>query len=388
VEPIAITPVTGGSLDPADVIGRDTQIIEALRLLREGNDLVINDPRRMGKTALLDRLCNEPGLDTLAVKIDYEGVASADEFVLRTVKAIRSNQPTWKRVEGAIAAFVDDVDAKKGPISIKASFKRKPAQELLIDLIERIDDKLVGDELLVVAMDEVTIGIQNIARSESPAAANQLLQALRRVRQASTSIRWIVTGSVGFHHVIRQSESTEGVINDLTELPVGPLSSSDAAFLTTCLVTGIDRQIEPDQVKIVVDRSGAIPFIIHHVVHRLRSFEQQVTTDEVERAFEQFFGDRDASRALTHLLTRIDAYWGDDQKVVRSILDTVAIAGPVTSVDLCERVEDERLEDRDEYLRIMNGLVDDHYIVKDDGCWRWRYDVLRLVWIRRRELDS
>ena len=46
----------------------------------------------MGKTALLDRLCYLAGDGVLAVKIDYEGVNSVQEFLRRTLNGLRDHE--------------------------------------------------------------------------------------------------------------------------------------------------------------------------------------------------------------------------------------------------------------------------------------------------------
>ena len=55
----------------------------------------------------------------------------------------------------------------------------------------------------------------HIASKEGPDAANHLLQTLRSLRRQGSRLRWIVCGSVGFHHVLRQCNATEGVVNDV-----------------------------------------------------------------------------------------------------------------------------------------------------------------------------
>ncbi|MDH4146779.1 MAG: hypothetical protein OEY23_16595, partial [Acidimicrobiia bacterium] len=211
----------GSSLDPGDVIGRDDAILSAVGQMRNGSSLLLSDPRRMGKTALLDRLCNHPGVGLTAVKIDYEGVHSQEEFFRRTVSGLRAHQRIRERVEQAVGPYVE-FEGKLGPVKIKAAFAAKPANALLVDVIGSVDARIDAGELVVIAMDEVPLAVGGIVDAEGPAAARQLLEALRQLRRKNpSSIRWIVTGSIGFHHVLRRCGSTEGVINDLVNLPLG-----------------------------------------------------------------------------------------------------------------------------------------------------------------------
>jgi len=91
-------------------------------------------------------------------------------------------------------------------------------------------------------MDEVPVAIGNIARNEGANEANLLLQTLRALRRRGSRLRWIVCGSVGFHHVLRHCGATQGVLNDLVNLPLGPLEPRDATELAQRLFLGIGRK--------------------------------------------------------------------------------------------------------------------------------------------------
>ena len=80
-----LRPQPGSTIDPGNAVGRRAVTARAREELRSGSNLGVNDPRRMGKTVWLDVFCAEPGDGFAAVKIDYEGVCTAEEFLLRTV---------------------------------------------------------------------------------------------------------------------------------------------------------------------------------------------------------------------------------------------------------------------------------------------------------------
>lgn len=50
VEPL--TPVAGGVVDPADLVGRDRELSRLIQSVSDGGGYVVGD-RRMGKTSLL-----------------------------------------------------------------------------------------------------------------------------------------------------------------------------------------------------------------------------------------------------------------------------------------------------------------------------------------------
>lgn len=384
----AIRPQAGGSLDPRDIVGRDALVDELFDLLQHGVPVLVTDPRRMGKTCLLDRVVFRTRDPWTTVKIDYEGVTTVDEFLRRTIEALRTYQSLRSRVVDSVKALLDNVEVEAGHVTVAAAFRSRPASDLLETALSRIDDRLLGDELLVLALDEVPLAIENIAKAEGPGPADALLQALRRLRQRHRSrIRWIVTGSIGFHHVLRLAGTTEGAINDFESVLCGPLDQDMASVLATKLLHGIEVEFGDEAVHALVEASGGIPFLSHYLAHALRGVEGTCTATQVRAAWRGFVQDRDRSRAMTHLLTRIDDYYGNHTPLAYRVLDLTAMAdGPLAFPALVAALHAE--DQLDIVRQIVDDLVDDHYLSGPSTGLRWRYDVLREIWIVRRRLEK
>ena len=199
------------------------------------------------------------------------------------------------------------------------------------------------------------------------------MRELRR-RQGS-KLRWIVSGSVGFHHILRKCDATEGAINDLVNLPLGPLPTPEATELAERLLLGIERAPQPGTIAALVAETDGIPFLIHALAHGLADAGSgPVSRDDVVRAFENYVEARDESRAVTHLLTRLDPLYGDTTPTAEDILDAVALGGEVESSAFA-------------YARpVLLNLIDDHYLVERGRRLSWRYDALRRIWVHRRGL--
>lgn len=377
-----LRPQPGSSIDPKDAVGRARTTERALRELAHGNNLALTDPRRMGKTVWIDLFCDRPD-GIVAVKIDYEGVISSSEFLLRTVHGLRPHLGTLRRATKAIGAFFDGFEGSVGPVSVKRGVSTKTPTDLLTEAIRAVDVNL-EDQRLVIAMDEVPIAIANITKAEGPDQAHHVLQVLRNLRD-SRAINWIVCGSIGFHHVLRGCGATEGAINDLVNLPLGPLDEDDARLLAHRLLLGIGREPRPphlDDVLHAMEReSGSIPFLIHKLAHLLHQGRGPTTPAHVGEAFTAFVEDRDESRAVTHLLTRLEPLYGARAPSAHAVLDAIAVDGPMTASDL-----DAVARPRTDIREILDDLIDDHYLLTSAGSLRWRYDVLRRIWVHRKGL--
>ena len=370
-----LRPQPGSTIDPRNAVGRRAVSARARELMLSGNNLGVNDPRRMGKTVWLDLFCAQPGDGFEAVKIDFEGVQTAQEFLIRAVTGLRKHSSLPHQAVAKLKALFDNVEVGGGPVTVKTGVSTRSPTDLLDETIRSIDGHLSDKLLLVLAMDEVPIAIANIARTEGPAAAHQLLQTLRGLRRTGSRLRWIVCGSVGFHHVLRQCNATEGVINDLVNLPLGPLEHDEARELAQRLLLGIGRDGDDDAVAALVEHGGSIPFLLHALAQRLgETGSGPVSAGDVATAFGQFMDDRDGSRAVTHLLSRVDLLYGDDAAAAEALLDRVALEGSTSAIDLGAD------------NRLLDALVDDHYLLEHDGTVAWRYDVLCRIWIHRQRL--
>jgi hypothetical protein len=153
------------------------------------------------------------------------------------------------------------------------------------------------------------------------------------------------------------------------------LTPAEAEELARRLLLGIKRPADDGVVAAMVEHSGSIPFLVHALAHRLHNADVgPVSTEDVATAFVAFMDDRDDSRAVTHLVTRLDPLYGDRAPTAESLLDRVAIANTIN-------ISDAAVPDA-----LVDDLIDDHYLIERDRAIRWRHDVLRRIWMHRRRL--
>ncbi len=387
--PEPIPPQPGSSLRASSFVGRTRVTRIATQRLSVGSNLILADPRRMGKTEWIRHLARTQTTTFTTVLIDYEGVRTSEEFLLRTATVLREQLPGWTQVKARLISLFDEteVGVDAHVLTVKKGLKGLPATRLFEDTIAALAlDAAAGNQpTLLVAMDELPQAILNIVDSEGAASADQLLQTLRRVRQAHPRVRWLLCGSIGFHHALRKCGSTEAVFNDLVTLQLGPLDDFEADELADRLLRGAMEKSTPDAVAALVDVTGAIPFLMHKIVALVADRgEPGDAAPRIRAAFSDFMHDRDASRAVTHLVTRLDLFYeGVELAAARQVLNTLALASaPVPAPELASTLA----LDPDLTRRVLDALADDHYLVDTESGLRWRYDVLRRVWVVRMRL--
>jgi len=379
---IAVRPNIGGGLTPQETVGRDQLVAELLELLTQ-RSVRIEDPRRMGKTTTLKLLASHGTEAAPIVYVTVQGLATPDAVVLDIARALYERLKPTEQLASAIRGFFDKATLDTGVVKFEASLDEVDAALKLEQILERLSKQFPQGQL-VIAVDELPWAISNIAQgaggNQGPAAAGAFLQSLQRFRDRFPEIRWIVAGSIGFHHVLRLAGQTNAVLTGLKPVSCGPLTNTDSRELVRRLFLGANTTASEEVCAAVSSASGGIPFIAHHLVE-LVARKQTVTVDSAAEAFDEFVADRERSSELTHLLQRLDFYMTKEQAAVaEAVLDACATGGARDFPALVEIAD----VDRDSALEIVNWLVDDHYLIETPTGFSWRFDVLRKVWRARR----
>ena len=373
-----ITPQPGTDRDPDNFVGRVEMTTRARERLLAGSNLLLTDPRRMGKTFWMRTFAAQEQ-SFHSYFIDYEGTKTVDEFLIKTAEALIRDRSLPLRARKQLETIFDngEISLSKGPLAIKGYFQQTPPYHLLtrvLSALENEDSKTIP----IVMMDEVPMAINNIAVHEGTGSAEQLLQTLRALRQETSRIRWIVTGSIGFHHVLRKINTTQGVLNDLNPVPLGPLADKEAEELASRLLLGIEQPLIDTVINELVKVTGGVPFLLHNVVKMLGEGPRNVTRPcDVHDCFEDFIDDPDQFYGLEHFLTRMPSNYDGRARIADDILRKALSETNVwVSID--------SLTPNEETAATLDDLVKDHYLERRGLSVRWRYPVLQYIWARKK----
>lgn len=388
VEPARRIPPMG-QVSATDVVGRDLDIRRFWNRLLAGSCL-LNEPRRIGKSSVLLRMVDQPkppGWHFL--KSSVQGVKTTDEFAALVLIEIGRHRSVADRIKQTTRGFLEEAEVNMGVagsgLRLRGAFQQTPLRALEAALAA-VDKHLAeDDEYLAIAWDEFPDAVVSIIGSEGPGAAAALLGTLRRFRDDYPErLRWLLTGSVGLHHALRQlSSSGEQFVTDLQNLPLGPLDEESARWLAECLLIGAGCMFDEETMAAMVGETAGIAYLLHLLAARARDYgPRHVRAADVPELFAKAVGDLDASHQSTHLLSRLGDYYGDDTQTAEKLLDAIA-ASPAARADLAADVG---LDDKTA-RELLALLTRDHYIEADDaGRYAWRYEPLRRIWVQRRSM--
>ncbi|MGI8685850.1 MAG: hypothetical protein ACR2MO_12335 [Acidimicrobiales bacterium] len=360
---------------------------------RSGATLLLNEPRRIGKTSVLVLLSHAPPDPWLCVRQSFQGVSTTVGLVELALNGVHQHQRLTAKARkaaqsflaaGKIKATVEGVD-----FELALPFRDDPIAALERALHD-VDDAL-GDRRLLLAWDEVPDMIAAIADNEGEEAATRALALLRRFREhGASSIRWLLTGSVGFHHVMRRLGRAD-LLNDAENVDLGPLDEPWTRWLSHGLLLGAG--VEAPAAEVVDElaaASGGIALLVHLAAKEVRDRQLTVLVPgEISELLDTALGDLDRGHQMTSLLTRLHLHYGDDADVAAWLLDQIA-AGARTRSELHAAMRTAGLQVRsDDDLRdVLDWLRADHYldgpVVDGERRYEWRYPALRRIWVLRR----
>jgi hypothetical protein len=371
----------GGAIAPAEVMGRDKLIVDLWGIL-EQQSVILSAERRMGKTSVIKKMQAEATADKLPIYRDLEGIKSPLGFVEKVFKDVEDYLTGFNRTAKKTRGLLEHLGGAefsgfKLP-EIAAPHWKALLTETIADLVENQDRRVI------LFWDEVPYMLDNIG----DAAAMELLDTLRSIRQMYPAVRMVYTGSIGLHHVLgvlRKAGYTNDPINDMYVQDVPPLSVKDATNLARKLLEGENIQTPDIQgtAVFIADKLSNIPFYIHHLIVKLKLRGGLGDIRAIEQIILDCLDDPLNPWKMEHYRQRLDSYYDDKQRpYALNLLDVLAKGDRALSFDeLFGGIKQEsETQDKEMARKVLRFLEQDYYIYKKDGRYQFRYPLIQKYW--------
>ena len=389
-------PNPGGQLDPNDIVGRDDLVRQMWEIL-EGRSIYMNDLRRIGKTQILNRMESVTPEGWLVIKRDLGGFHTAVEFATWT---FRDSHDLLGKAKRALRRMEQMLGALKGSeiagVLKLPSGTPAPWKEVLSRTFSDLQEDLESEsKRLVFLWDEVPFLLENIAKREDANVAMEVLDVLRSLSQGHSRIRFVLTGSVGLHHVLTELRTAGYVgspLNHMERIAPGPLSQADGKKLAAALLRGAALSCADVNAcaGVVAAAAGNVPFYIHKIVALLPR-TVQVNPGAIETTIRGELAHPDNDWDFAHYRTRVPIYYGADEKLVLAVLDVIAAADAALPLDEIRKRVSAGIpfDDREKLLAMLKLLAQDHYLERgQDGHYAFRFPLIRRWWRFDRSLEK
>ena len=375
----------GRLADGTAFFDRQEIMSRAWDLLKTSN-LLLLAPRRVGKSSLLNRMKQDGparGYKTL-----YLSVPDAEDeldFIKRLVRGFRDAE--WA-TGGWASAFRDklpedlEVVLKTGLVELKAKkFDwRRPADELETLLKS-------GDAETLLLIDELPLMIASIVHEDpSGNRAERFLLWLKRLREQHQP-RWFFAGSIGLDSVARKLKLS-GTIHDLQPIELGEFSPEKARAYLMSRGQLYQWALTAETIDAILGAvEWPIPFHLNLVFEELR-----VVVNEGHGPPSPALVEIALQRLMAHGRTHFD-HWDERLakmldgrlqqycEIVLGLACREASGVAIASIDLRLSRELNDDQERAEMLRqLLDLLMSDGYLVRQEGIVRFRSALLRRYW--------
>lgn len=398
VQPKAVRPMAltfGGRVPLEDVVGRD-ETVERLWSDLESNSIVISEVRRFGKSTILRLMESRVPTKWLCARTSVQGVRSTVEIIELTLQTLLEHAGLKEKAKQTITSvgkLASQAKLEVAGLSFSLGSEHKDnARGVFRQVLKSVNEQLKADnQYLAIIWDEFPDAVKAIADKEGKPAAEDVLAFFRASREDDSSerIRWVLTGSVGFHHVLKDLGHASSLVNDMQMFALEPITLEDSRWMVSCLLLGIRRDASVECIESLAMASGGIPFVLELMVKYIR--DRNASLPETQEEARDLLIEAAANPTLgsnwAPLLERIGDYYGENRTLAEEVLDIVA-RGPIEFEHLVSFLA----QSFDASLKataveeVMSLLIEDHYLRYEQrtGLYEWLHPALRIIWQARR----
>jgi hypothetical protein len=385
----------GGTLTPAEVVGRDEFIASIWECLQR-QSVLLTAERRMGKTSVLLKLEAEPELGACVIKRTLQGIRSPDEFVRKFVADVERAIPgLLKQSFGSRLSAAGIKKIGSSPLSVEFTPVSKESwKDVVAETFAALDEGV--DELVVLLWDELPQMIADFRDDHGVAVAREMLDVLRAARESHAGVRMVLSGSLGIHHVVADLRSRGGMwvpTHDMRAMDLPPLTERYANYLAEELLR--NEEIECTDIAVVAraiaSEVDCIPYYIHQTALHLLNLQREggcgVIDDAAVRAVvDGALDDPLDPWELKHYVDRTPIYYGDDVDLVDDVLDIVAVASDSQSIETIHgQLAALDLPPSPEHLRELLNLLCKDYYLRSRPDYAFLRSLVKRAWLAQRQ---
>jgi len=382
-------PARGNSFFP-----REREVKKIISRLKDGNNLNLAAPRRVGKTSILFYLLDNKEADYVYVYVDTEAVTNEQDFFKKILKEMMKVEEIGKsgRLQklleegGKLLGRIKSLKIMGNGLDLADNGKPIDYKEDIIHLLSGIE--LEDDKRIILLIDEFPQTVINIveANGGNNTQAKQFLQSNREIRmnpEINERVKFILTGSIGLNHTVVSIDST-AFINDLNSVEMEPLNQGEAEDFLNQLLSPKGLKASDQVLKHALKKiEWLIPFHIQLVVQEIGNLAvngTDVSLELVDQAFENIIQVRNSNH-FDHYFSRLKKQFKKPElPFVLELLDKLANEGTIKKTIIFDLAVKHELEEK--WRHILEILVYDGYInnTGDREVYRFNSPLVRLWW--------
>lgn len=366
----------GQAVEGKDFFGRTKEITNALKLLKDGNSLILAAPRRVGKSSFARKMIEkvtEEGWK--GYYINLEMLPTEADFVERFLKGIKGDSWWEKLMPTQFGIKIKD---------FALEFKKQKQ-----DIYRKIEKELPHHEDTLIVFDELTVFFENALKDES-GNLNEvkcLLNWLRGLRsEKGKKIRWIFCSSISIEHFMHTYNLSK-TINDFTRFKLDELQGNEPEMLVKALANSKKITFSDALIKHMLSKLGwNLPYFIQcyfKEIAELTTEGKTLSENTIDEAYKNLLH---TNPYFYHWTERL-VYYETEKRYAKIILNDLSRAkNGKTKKRLYDLIFSE-INDVDKtddiFKPLLNLLETEGYITNNNNKYSFRSPLLRDFWFNQ-----
>lgn len=381
--------IVGAAPRGSDFFPRPDVVRLIYRRLDTDGHLNIEAPRRVGKTAVMRYLEDNPEQGYEFKYIITQAIYDPADFYELLLDSLSNFRSISNKTADAISNLLKEIKSFQ-VLGNKIDFHERN-KDYLKRCKSIIKNFSTTNTKVVLMIDEFPQAVENISQGKGESEARKFLHANRELREeASSTIRFLYTGSLGLKPLCSKLGAIDA-LNSLCTIKMGALSRAEASSLCEKVLTCAHVPFEPEAVVHLLQKiHWLIPFHIQltlqELIDEIDGGVPIIDIPAIDRAIEKIAHRRN-DHYFEHYHTRILKMFPKETAEYRFVKNTLKALSqneifPKDAVYLLAK-ENGLSEGVD---RILNILEYDGYIHEEniDTAVQYRFTSLLLrIWWQR-----
>jgi len=351
--------------------------------IKKGNHINIAAPRRVGKTSVVYYISKNKLQDYHCIFKSIQSLQSADGVYKQVYELILSSFSSNTQAKKKFKNYFSKIGIKN--ISLKGIEFTDKRDINYSKEIENICTELIAhNEKVVLFIDELPDVLYFINEHKTKEEAIHLLKTFRNWRQNPPfkNLTLVLTGSIGFHHIVKMIEGRATDLNDLNNIKFEAFTKKQAKKYIYHVTKDATITYSDSLVNYIIKKvSYLIPYFINLILREVdqivkKNDNLKITKRLIDSAFDIIVKEnkdfKDWKDRLFEYFTENEARFMNEILVYLAHFDTLSLR---RLYDLAIKYK------RDiDYMSFVEILENDGYIVENNQTYSFISPFLKAFW--------
>ena len=378
----------GSPVEGDDFFGREKALEYAWSLIKDGNNVILPSPRRVGKTSFALKIleyARAEGWETIDISLEKHTESGFVEVLAK--EFIRTSKlQTLKDSGKKLLEFISDLNLSADAGGVKLGFKWQQNQENIYEQLEALMDH---DKPTLIFLDEVTVLLTKMLKEDNGLeSVTSFLHWMRGTRITKNSkIKWIYCSSVGIENFTHTHNLSE-TMNDIPDFELKSFSKEVSVQMLDRLAESYSLPLNQSIKEAVVDKLGyCLPFFLQLMFDKIRYLnaveDKELEPNIVDEAFSLLI----EQDHFNTWIERIEKQYAELGVYAFGLLKQVCQVKEGISRESLYNFLISKITDPDRADSVLSKLIymlkNDGYLIFEQELYLFRSGLLREFWLNR-----